>query len=106
MSDLQRALAYVNRIYKKLSGEIALKADAGESVDLSNIYTKTEVNALIPSVPTQLSQLSEDTTHRTVTDIEKTTWNAKANALGADDNYVTDLEKAKIANIINFTYFL
>ena len=59
-----------------------------------------------PTIPTALSSLSDDTTHRTVTDIEKTTWNTKANALGADDNYVTDLEKAKIANIINFTYFL
>lgn len=80
MTDIQRALAYVNKIYRKLSGEIALKANAGESVDLSNIYTKTEVNALIPSVPTQLSQLSEDTTHRVVTDTEKTTWNGKADA--------------------------
>jgi len=80
MTDLQRALAYVNKVYKKLSGEIALKADAGESVDLSNIYTKDEVNALIPTVPDALADLSEDTTHRVVTDTEKTTWNGKADA--------------------------
>ena len=31
------------------------------------------------SVPTQLSQLTEDATHRVVTDTEKSTWNSKAN---------------------------
>jgi len=36
-----------------------------------------------PTIPTALSSLSEDTTHRVVTDTEKTTWNAKSNlALG------------------------
>ena len=48
------------------------------------------------SIPTALSDLSEDTTHRTVTDTEKSTWNSKANALGTDDNYVTDTEKANL----------
>lgn len=31
------------------------------------------------AVPTALSQLAEDSTHRLVTDAEKSTWNAKAN---------------------------
>ena len=48
------------------------------------------------SIPTALSDLSDDTTHRTVTDTEKSTWNSKANALGTDDNYVTDTEKANL----------
>lgn len=82
--------------------------------DVKRTTTKLSMREYVDSVsatvegqiPDQLSDLSDDATHRTVTDIEKTTWNAKANALGADDNYVTDLEKAKIANIINFTYFL
>jgi len=53
-TELQKALAYVNRVSSRLSAEIALKADAGtssESVDLSNYYTKEEVNILIPTVP-------------------------------------------------------
>ena len=33
-------------------------------------------------IPTQLSQLSDDSTHRTVTDTEKSTWNGKQSALG------------------------
>ena len=45
-------------------------------IDLSNYYTKAETNALIPD---ELSDLSDDSTHRLVTDTEKSTWNAKAN---------------------------
>ena len=33
-----------------------------------------------PTIPTALSDLSEDATHRVVTDTEKTTWNGKADA--------------------------
>lgn len=36
----------------------------------------------IPDVPTKLSQLSQDATHRVVTDAEKETWNAKSNFSG------------------------
>lgn len=38
------------------------------------------------SVPTKLSELAEDTTHRVVTDAEKTAWNAKSNFSGAYDD--------------------
>lgn len=41
-----------------------------QKVDLRD-YAKTE------DVPTQLSQLSSDSTHRTVTDVEKQTWDGK-----------------------------
>lgn len=47
------------------------------TVDLSDYYTKQEVNNLIP---TQLSELSEDSTHRVVTDVEKSTWNNKVDS--------------------------
>lgn len=50
------------------------------TVDLTNYYTKTEVNNLIP---TKLSQLSSDVTHRVVTDSEKTTWNNKSDFSGS-----------------------
>ena len=46
------------------------------TIDLSDYYTKQEVNNLIP---TQLSELNSDSTHRTVSDTEKSTWNNKAN---------------------------
>ena len=46
-------------------------------------YTASEVGALpnTTSIPSALSDLSEDTTHRVVTDTEKSTWNAKQNAI-------------------------
>lgn len=43
-----------------------------------------------------LADLTDDATHRLVTDTEKSTWNAKQAAMGADDNYVTDAEKAAL----------
>jgi len=43
-------------------------------VDLSNYYTKSEVDALIPD---ELADLADDSTHRLVTDTEKSTWSAK-----------------------------
>lgn len=36
-----------------------------------------QVTTIVTPIPTDLSQLSEDTTHRVVTDAEKATWNAK-----------------------------
>lgn len=46
-------------------------------------YTASEVGALpsSTSIPSALSDLSSDSTHRTVTDTEKTTWNNKQNAI-------------------------
>ena len=44
-------------------------------VDLSNYYTKSEVDALIPD---DLADLNDDSTHRLVTDTEKTAWNGKS----------------------------
>ena len=43
-------------------------------------YTASEVGALPSStkIPTNLYELSEDTSHRVVTDTEKSTWNGKA----------------------------
>lgn len=50
------------------------------------------------SIPTALSQLSEDTTHRVVTDTEKTTWNNKANAdeMSVVNGTGTDADKVTI----------
>ena len=45
---------------------------------------KSYVDGAIPTVPTALSQLSDDSTHRLVTDTEKSTWNGKQNALTFD----------------------
>ena len=48
-------------------------------------YTAQEVGALPDTthIPTALSELSEDATHRVVTDAEKAAWNAKSNFSGS-----------------------
>lgn len=85
------------------------------AVATSNSYTDLDDK---PTIPDELSDLSDDSTHRLVTDTEKSTWNGKQDALtadtdyltpgtasstyepikGADDNYVTDAEKTVIGN--------
>lgn len=37
----------------------------------------------VPTIPDQLSDLTQDSTHRVVTDTEKSTWNAKSNFSGS-----------------------
>ena len=48
--------------------------------DLSTVATSGDYDDLIdkPTIPTTLSQLSDDSTHRLVTDTEKSTWNGKS----------------------------
>lgn len=54
-------------------------------VAAKGFYTKSEVDGLIAKivVPTKLSQLGEDTTHRTVSDTEKQKWNNKSDFDGS-----------------------
>ena len=56
--------------------------------------------AVIDDIPTALSQLSEDTTHRVVTDTEKSTWNAKSNF---DGDYNSLTNKPTIPTNADFT---
>lgn len=61
-------------IVLELQNGNTIEVPLGNLVDLTDYYTKQEVNNLIP---TQLSELEGDSTHRTITDTEKTTWNNK-----------------------------
>lgn len=56
-----------------------------DTVDKLNLYLNKEINE--GEMPTKLSDLSDDSTHRTVTDTEKSTWNSKASSAKA---YLTD----------------
>lgn len=52
-----------------------------------NVATVPELDggavlALVSQIPTTLAELSGDSTHRTVTDVEKSAWNAKSNFSG------------------------
>lgn len=65
-------------------------------VAAKGFYTKSEVDALVAkiAVPTKLSQLSEDTTHRLVSDTEKQKWNNKSDFNGS---YTSLTDKPTIA---------
>ena len=70
---------------KALSGNVTLSA--------------SDVKALpdTTTIPTTLASLAEDTTHRVVTDAEKTAWNAKSNFSG---NYNDLTNKPTIPSVV------
>jgi len=51
--------------------------DLTDKPDLSNLHAPHSDDQ---TIPTALSDLSDDSTHRVVTDTEKTTWNGKSDA--------------------------
>jgi len=79
------------------SGNISISGGSGGGGDV-NVIESISVNGTAQavtnknvdiSVPTDLSDLTEDTTHRTVTDTEKSTWNGKQAALVSGSNIKT-----------------
>lgn len=64
--------------------EIPLYSTTGQNTD--GAMTQ---KAVTDAIPTTLSDLNEDSSHRTVTDAEKTTWNNKSNFSG-DYNDLTN----------------
>lgn len=114
LEDLKSKIENMNISDEQLN-TIATKVAA------KGFYTKSEVDGLIAkiAVPTKLSQLSDDTTHRLVTDTEKSKWNnqfsgsytdlsnkptipTKLSQLTEDNNHVT-VTKAQRDKIDNFT---
>lgn len=105
--------------YNKTQIDAALSGKANTATTLSgygisDAYTKTETDTALSGkantsdIPTALSGLSDDSTHRLVTDAEKGTWNGKANTAtslsgyGITDAYTktevdTALDNSKIA---------
>jgi hypothetical protein len=95
-----------NTAFNKNFGTAAGTVCQGDDSRLSNARTPTahtHVKADItdfPTIPTALSQLSADATHRTVTDTEKATWNSKSSFSGS----YTDLtNKPTIPTVNNGT---
>ena len=68
---------------------------------VQNKVITTELNkkANSSSVPTQLSQLTADSTHRTVTDTEKSTWNGKQNTLTAGANITINNDQISASGV-------
>jgi hypothetical protein len=77
---------------KALSGNITLSA--------------SDVKALpdTTTIPTALANLTEDTTHRVVTDAEKTAWNAKSNFSGNYNDLTNKPTIPSITGLASETY--
>ena len=71
------------------SGGGAWGGITGTLSDQEDLQEALNAKADTGDIPTALSELTEDTTHRTVTDTEKTTWNAKQAALVSGENIKT-----------------
>lgn len=88
---------FTNTYKTKLDG-IANNAQVNviEKVKVNGTQQSVSSKAVDISVPTQLSQLSDDSTHRLVTDTEKTTWNNKADIsdIPSLTNYVKNTDYA------------
>lgn len=69
-------------------------------------YTASEVGALpnTTTIPTTLAALTEDSTHRVVTDAEKTVWNAKSNFSGSYNDLTNKPTIPSIAGLATETY--
>ena len=74
----------VNSVNGK-TGDVVLSAADVDALPSNTPLFSGDYNDLgnKPTIPSALSQLSEDSTHRVVTDAEKTTWNNKSNFSGS-----------------------
>ena len=91
---------FTSTLKTKLDGiasgaEVNVQSDWSQSDNTADDYIKNK-----PSIPTALSDLTEDTTHRVVTDTEKSTWNGKSDFSGSY-NDLTD--KPTIPTVNNGT---
>lgn len=79
-----------------------MMAGKADSADLAAVATSGSYNDLSnkPDIPDELADLSEDSTHRVVTDTEKETWNNKSDFSGSY-NDLTD--KPDIPTVYNST---
>lgn len=87
----------------------AFTNDAGyltEHQSLDGFATETYVNAQIDAIdiPSALSDLTTDSTHRVVTDAEKATWNAKSNFSGNYNDLTNKPSIPSISGLATETY--
>ena len=66
---------------------------------IQNLKIFLDLKADKTEIPTSLSSLSSDSTHRLVTDTEKKTWNSKQSALNSQTAYSNKGSNSKVAKI-------
>lgn len=93
LDQLSEIVAYIKSNKELIEGVTTNKVNVSDIIDnlVTNVTNKplsaaqgVALKALIDAitVPTKLSQLTGDSTHRVVTDAEKTAWNAKSDFSG------------------------
>lgn len=81
--------------YDTTNNGIVDRAEVADSVTWANVSGK-------PTIPTNLSSLADDSTHRVVTDTEKSTWNSKAStstATTSTDGLMSSTDKTKLDGV-------
>lgn len=102
---------------KALSSNISLSASDvgavptsrtvnGKALSSNITLSAADVKALpdTTTIPTTLASLTDDTTHRVVTDAEKTAWNAKSNFSGSYNDLTNKPTIPSIAGLASETY--
>lgn len=112
--DVYNEYIYVNDSWELIGNtEIDLTGYATENwvnVQIANFLTQAQIETLISNsltgyartqdIPTNLSELNDDSTHRLVTDAEKNTWNGKANMSDIPD--VSSFITNTVNNLTNY----
>jgi len=94
MNNMEIDIFDTTRVILKKDYELLDNKPQINSVELSGNKSLTDLG-----IATKLSDLTDDSTHRVVTDTEKTTWNNKSNFSG---NYNDLTNKPTIPDVSNF----
>lgn len=72
-------LQEINGKIKDLDVDVKSLKEFEKKITDMGVYSKSQIDEMIKAivVPTKLSELTDDSTHRVVTDSEKTAWNSK-----------------------------
>lgn len=82
LGNLQVSLDGLLEDVEAYSGQI----NAHNTDESAHVYIRALIDDVSASIPYALADLSADSTHQTVTDAEKATWNAKSNFSGNYDD--------------------
>lgn len=75
--------ADINHTHTGYASSVHSHSDYATQISLNTLANEVDGKADLTDVPSALSDLTADSTHRTVTDAEKTAWNAKSNFSGS-----------------------
>ena len=96
-----KALIETSKIEKLDGIETGAEVNVVEDIKVNGTSLEVEEKAVNIPVPTELKDLTDDSTHRTVTDTEKNTWNNKANMSDIPD--VSGFITKDVNNLTNYT---